>query len=80
MNTHSESLPKRSHIISRGVGPDGVLCSKGDAAHGDDGKDAELKVLQSQDVVTALSKPGANTQMLTDAVFESTKKNIHCPQ
>lgn len=64
-----------SHIISRWVRPDGVLCSEGDAAHGDDGQDAELEILQSQDVVTALAKPGANTQ--THTCVDTWKKTAH---
>lgn len=51
-----------SHIVLRWLGVDRVLCSKSDAAHSDDSKDGELKILQSQDVVTALPKPGADTQ------------------
>lgn len=46
-----------SHVVPRRVGPHRVLCCQGDAAHGDDGQDAELKVLQSQDVMAALAKP-----------------------
>lgn len=49
-----------SHVVSWGLGPDGVLCGEGDAAHGDDGQDAELKVLQGQDVVAAPPKPGGH--------------------
>lgn len=51
------------HVVSWRVGLDRVLCCKGDAAHRNDGQDAELKILQSQDVVAALSKPDANTEM-----------------
>lgn len=54
-----------SHIVPWRVGPDGVLRGERDAAHRDDRQDAELEVLQSQDVVTALPKPGARTQTHT---------------
>lgn len=64
MNTWTQADEDKlsSHIVSRRLRPDGVLCSEGDAAHSDDRQDAELKVLQSQDVVAALPKPGTNTQ------------------
>lgn len=44
-------------MVPRRLRRDRVLGGEGDAAHGDDRQDAELKVLQSQDVVAALPKP-----------------------
>lgn len=69
-NTHAVM----SHIVLWWVRPDRVLGSEGNAAHSDDRQDAELKILQSQDVVTALSKPGADTQTYTSIYWH---KNLH---
>lgn len=56
---------KMSHIVLWWLRVDRVLCCEGNAAHSDDRQDAELKILQSQNVVTAPPKPGANPQMHT---------------
>lgn len=74
-DTNTESV--MPHIVLWWVRVDRVLCSEGDAAHSDDRQDAELKILQSQDVVTAPPKPGANTHMYahvdTKTVHKHTK-------
>lgn len=77
MFTHSQYNPVTSYIVLGWVRPDRVLGSKGNAAHRDDRQDAELKILQSQDVVTALSKPGKYTQTYTGIYWHRNWHNIN---
>lgn len=46
-----------SHVVARGVGPDGVLRRQSNAAHSDDHEDGHLKITQGHNVVTQAPHP-----------------------
>lgn len=78
LNTHTHTHSTMSHVVLWRLRPDGVLCGERDAAQSDDGQDAELKVLQRQDVVTAFAKPAAKDTHRSRKNGRERKKYVRC--
>ncbi len=70
------NLCELSYIVARGLGPDRVLSSQGNAAHGDDQQDTHLKITQGADVVTRPSKP-SNKQRAFSFYCRSLNARVH---